>query len=423
MSGYWQGPWSCEDGGPERPQTPGGASPLRLGVSDTLDVVSRLVPAATMAVTRDPGEVYLLRHTAGHDAISFVERIDPHTLEEVRRSADLAGGPTWPGSLAAHANGSLYVVFGNHAHRLGPDLSVLASTTLPRNRPYNGFVVMPDGHLVTKDFAGSRPGTPVPADERQACELVVLEPDGLQIVDRCSLAEPSIARLSASGDDIYVVGDTSLIRVRWDGRLLPDDTFRIPYRTLQGQTYGWDCVIALGAAWFLDNGEGSDRYSGSLHGHGTARAPLHLIRIELGTGAMSMAEVSTEPGGLIANPPVIDTRRSIAVGYDSGNGVMRAFDIGEDGVLSPRWQRRQEHGGHILLCADSGQLVTGDYDHQRGCDQVVILDIGNGTERSRADSGSPVQSVLFPAAGFEQDVYMCTFTTVSRVSVRASPPA
>ena len=71
-----------------------------------------------MVVLRDAGEAYLLRHTAGPDAISWVERIDADTLEPIARSDDLPGGPTWPGGIAAHANGSLYVVFGNHAHRL-----------------------------------------------------------------------------------------------------------------------------------------------------------------------------------------------------------------------------------------------------------------------------------------------------------------
>ena len=301
-----------------------------------------------------------------------------------------------------------------------PIFRCAAGLTLPRHRPYNGFVVLPDGHLVTKDFAGARPDPPVPAGDRQACEVVVLEPDGLQIVDRCTLAEPSIARLSAHGNRIYVVGDTSLIRLRWDGRLRPDDDFRVPYRTRPGQTYGWDCVIALGAAWFLDNGEGSERYSGSLHGHGVAAAPLHLVRIDLETGALSMTEVCSEPGGLIANPPLIDGRRSIAVGYDSGNGVIHGFHIGKDGALSSLWQRRQEHGSHLLLCPDSGQLVTGDYDHRRGSDQVVILDIEDGRECARADTGSPVQSVLFPTAGFDRDFYLCSFTTISRVRVRPS---
>jgi hypothetical protein len=394
---------------------------LGLDSGDQLEVVSRSVPLATMAVTRDPGELYLLRHTAGEDAVSFVERLDPGTLDVVHRSPDLAGGPTWPGSIAAHANGSLYVVFGNHAHRLDPDLSVRAAVTLPRQRPYNGFVVLPDGHLVTKDFAGARPEHPVPAGNRQACELVVLEPDGLQIVDRCTLAEPSIARLSAHGDRVYVVGDTSLISLHWDGRLRPDDGFRIPYRTLPGQTYGWDCVIALGAAWFLDNGEGSERYTGSLHGHGVATSPLHLVRVQLETGALTMTEVCPETAGLIANPPLIDVRRSIAVGYDSGNGVVCGFHIGSNGALSSLWQRRQEHGGHLLLCPQSGRLIAGDYDHRRQCDQVVILDIEDGGELARADTGSPVQSVLFLAAGFDRDFYLCSFTTISRVRVRHAP--
>ncbi len=424
---YWPSPWSCEDGGPGRLQVPmggpaAGAAPgsgvsLGVGPGRDLTVTSRLAPAATMVVTRDPGEVYLLRHTAGDDAISFVERIDPVTLEPILRSPDLAGGPTWPGSLAAHANGSLYVVFGNHAHRLEADLSVVATTTLPRTRPYNGFVIMPDGCLVTKDFAGSRPGLPVAPADREACELVALEPDRLEILDRCALAEPSIARLSAEGDDVYVVGDTGLLRVRWDGRLRPDTGFHAPYRTRSGQTYGWDCVLALGAAWFLDNGDGTEGYTGTLRGHGLSTAPLHLVRTDLLSGAVTSVEVCAEPGGLVANPPLIDTDRSIAVGYDSGNGVMRAFDIGAGGALTPRWDRHQNHGSHLLLFPGSGELLTGHHDPDRMIDQAVVLDIGTGAELARADTGSPLQSVLFPAAGFDRDAYLVTFSTVSRLAV------
>ncbi len=414
--GYWPGAWPCEDGGPGRQQVTAAAPALGAGPEAELEVVSRLAPAATMVVTRDPGQVYLLRHTAGDDSVCFVERIDPDTLQPLERSPDLAGGPTWPGSLGVHANGSVYVVFGNHAHRLAPDLAPLATTELPRHRPYNGFVILPDGHLVTKDFAGSRPGTPVPAAQRQPAELVALEPERLDVVDRCRLEEPSVARLSADGDAVYVVGDTSLLRVRWDGRLRPDRGFRVPYRVQEGQTYGWDCVIALGAAWFLDDGEGSESYSGTLHGHGVSRSPLHLVRIDLVTGGRTMTEVCERPGGLVANPPVIDVDRSIAVGYDSGNGEMRAFDIAADGELTRRWDRGHEHGGHMVLYPQTGELVTGDYDAIRSVDQVVVVDISTGVERARADTGSPIQGVLFPAAT-EQCLYLCTFTTVSRVSV------
>ena len=418
MTGYWPGPWSCEDGGPLRLQVPGPSPGPDLRAGARLDVVSRTAPAATMVVTREPGQLYLLRHTAGDHAVSFVERIDPDTLVETARSPHLAGGPVWPGSLAAHANGSLYVVFGNHAHRLDADLAVLATATLPRHRPYNGFVVLPDGHLVTKDFAGSRPGVPVAPRDREPCELVVLEPGSLRIVDRCTLAEPSIARLSARGDEIFVVGDTSLLRVRWDGRLHPDEHPPVGYRTLPGQTYGWDCVIALGAAWFLDDGEGSEAYDGTLYGHGISTAPLHLVRVDLDEGACTLTEVCGRPGGLIANPPVIDGDRAIAVAYDSGNAEMTAFDIAPDGALAPLWRRHQHHGGHLVLNPGTGALITGDFDAARGSDQVVVLDITDGSELARADTGSPVQSVLFPAAGFGNDFYLCTFTTVTRVSVR-----
>ena len=49
--------------------------------------MSREAVGATMVVLRDPGEVYLLRHTVGPDAISWVERIDPVTLETHRALA------------------------------------------------------------------------------------------------------------------------------------------------------------------------------------------------------------------------------------------------------------------------------------------------------------------------------------------------
>ena len=399
--------WRYEDGGPRRPQTTAGALGLRPG--DTLEVTTRMAPAVTMVVAGDAGELFLLRHTAGDGATALVERIDPHTLETLDQSPELDGGPVWPGGLGANRHGSLHVVFGNHAHRLDADLRVVASTTLPRERPYNSFVTLPDGHLVTKDFGGARPGFPIAAADREACELLVLEPEGLTIVDRLVAPEPSIARLSAAGDDVYVVGDTSLLRVRWDGRRLAlDDAFTAPYRTMEGQTYGWDCVIAAGAAWFLDDGDGSEHYNGTLRGHGVSTAPLHLVRVDLGTGVVTMVEICGRPGGLVANPPVVDEARGVVVGYDSGNGALVGFDLD---TLDVRWRRDQDHGSHLLLYAESGELVTGDHA------DAVVLDIATGDELARADTGSGIQSVLFPAPGFEHDFYVCTFLTVSRVAV------
>ncbi len=415
-AGYWSGPWPGEDGGPRRLGVPADDSPVpAINPGSGVDVVSRTDPLVTMVVVRDPGEVFLLRSGMGPDVTSAVERIDPDTLETLATSGPLAGGPMWPGGLAAHANGSLYVVFGNHAHRLSPDLDVVASAELPRPRPYNSFVILPDGTLVTKDFAGSRPTVPIAAGERFPCELVALEPDGLTVVDRIELAEPSIGRLSSDGEHIYVVGDTSLLRVGWEGGFRVDTGFRAAYRIREGQTFGWDCVLALGAAWFLDDGDGSTNFDGSFRGKGVSTAPLQLIRVDLETAAVTAVEICGATGGLIANPPLVDVARRIVVGYDSGNGVMAAFDIADDGALTRRWRRDHDHAAHLLLLPAQGALVTGDHDRRRVVEQVVVLDITTGAELVRADTGGPLQSAVFPALGWDAAVYWCSLSTVSRL--------
>ena len=250
-------------------------------------------------------------------------------------------------------------------------------------------MVVPDGHLVTKDFGGVLPGQDPATHAPDPAELLVLDPETLEIVHRCPLPEPSIARLSAAGDTVYAVGTTTLYRAQWDGARLELDTgFAGRYRTLPGQTYGWDAVLALGAAWFLDNGEGSERYIGTFRGQGVSSAPLHLVRVDLTTAAVTLTEICGLPNGVVANPPVVDESRRIVVGYDSGNGVLAAFDIADDGSTTLRWRREQNHACHPLLFADTGELVTNDHDADRMADAVVVLDIESGRERVRVDAGS-----------------------------------
>ena len=416
-TGYWPSSWPAEDGGPLRQQTCDGAF---AGLTDgSPSVVSRDAHGATMVVRRDAGEAYLTGHSVGGDSgeqTSWVERIDPNTLEVLNRCEGLSGGPAWPGGFAAHANGSLVVVFGRNIHRLNIDLEVELSAELPRNRPYNSFIVLPDGHIVTKDFGGRLPG----ADESfvvENCEVLVLTPTTFEIVARVELPEPSIARLSADGDTIYVVGDHSLYRMTWNGQsLVLDEAFAPRYRTLEGQTYGWDAVIALGAAWFLDNGGGSENYVGTFRGQGISPAPLHLVRVDLATGEVSLTEICGLPNGMVANPPLIDERRMIAVGFDSANGVLAAFDIDPDGATSPRWSVEQNHGSHMILDPVSGYFLSAHHDNERWMEQFVVRDIVSGAEAVRLDSGSPLQSVVFPAVGESRTVFACSFSTVSALS-------
>ena len=73
---------------------------------------------------------------------------------------------------------------------------------------------------------------------------------------------------------------------------------------------------------------------------------------------------------------------------------------------------------HPLLFPRTGELVLGDHDRSRMADQVVVVDIATGDELARADTGSPLQSVVFHAAGFDRDAYLCSMAT-SRASVQS----
>ncbi|MFZ8967290.1 MAG: hypothetical protein ACO2ZH_07550, partial [Ilumatobacteraceae bacterium] len=375
----------------------------------------RTMMVVTMVVLASPEEVFVLCHTGGDDAVSWVEQVHPRTLETLATSEKLAGGRAWPGGIAVHPNGDLYVVFGNHAHRLNRRLEVVASCELPRLRPYNSFVLLPDGNVVTKDFSGSRPGNEM-TEPFDATELVVLEPEELRVVASLQLPEASIARLSADDNDVYVVGTSALWRARWNGSSLTLDDFSAKYRLMEGQTYGWDTVIADGCAWFLDNGESTHKFSGTLRGVGTATAPLHLVRVWLDSGRVQLTEICGLPGGVVANPPLVDTERKVVVGFDSGNGVLAGFRYDSE-TLVPLWSHEQNHGSHMLLYPASGEFISAHYDAERGVEQLVVRDVVTGREKTRVDTGSPIQSVVFPACGLQRDFYWCSMLTLSRISV------
>jgi hypothetical protein len=360
-----------------------------------------------MVVLRAPGEVFLTGHTFGPDTCAWVERVDVETLAPVARSPDLLAGPWWPGGIAAHANGDLYVTCGRWCHRLDASCAPLAARELPHDRPYNSLLVLPDGHLVMKDIVrgGSEPS-----------RLVVLEPDRLALAaPEVTVPEPSIARISADGDTVYVLGDHTAFRYHWDpvrGALVLDDPWRVPYRQLVDQSYAWDAVVEGGNLWFMDNGD--HRYAGTMRGAGVAQGPVHLVRASLDTAAFELIPVCGAPAGAITNPPLYDPERRIAVAFDSANEVLAAFRF-TGTLLEPAWRKPLGTASHMIRYPDTGELVVNDHDDSG--DAVVVLDIETGAERARAATGSPVQSVVFPAAGFGRDFWYCSFARVAHVTL------
>jgi hypothetical protein len=125
--------------------------------------------------------------------------------------------------------------------------------------------------------------------------------------------------------------------------------------------------------------------------------------------------------------------------------VVQAFRLGER--LDPLWRRELAHAAHMILYPDTGELVLHDFHGpafartrlgrsagRRGAglmrsermrrlaargsrDEVVVLDIETGTELGRAPVPTLMQSVVFPAPGFDRDIYWCSMTTLARIEV------
>ncbi len=453
---YWPRPWTCEDGGPLRRCCADGVAGLGIRPGERLEVTASVDAFATgMLVRREPGELYALRHDIPSDGPqgkplqAWVERLDPVSLDVLASSPHLPGGPYWPGGIAAHAGGDLHMVFGHWAHRLSPALELLASHRLPVDRPHNSFVVLDGGELVMKDCdapAGLEPST-----------VSALDPHTLlPVAPPLRLPEPSIARLSSDGDSVLALGTTRAFRVRLDrraGRLYVDDDWQPSYGPAPGRSYGWDPVITDRHVLWMDNGRNSvDR---SMLGTGTAPDPVRLWWARRDDQeAVRSVEISGLPFGTESNPPAWDPVHGVVVAYDAGNAVLRAWRMAGDD-LQPLWLRDGlAHAGHLILYTDTRELVVQDWKDSEllrrpavrrtlapvmprlarsatarraslrtGSDQLLVLDLDTGVEKARVGIPSPSQAFLFPAPGFDRDVYYQSLTTIARVAVLGSPDA
>jgi hypothetical protein len=447
---YWPRPWTGEDGGPRRWCNAEGQAGPDLKPGEKLRVVAvKDAFASDMVIRREPGELFALRHTlpvgdplAG-EVEGWVERLDPETLEVTASSPRLASGKYWPGGIAAHSNGDLHMVFGNSAHRLTPGLELLASRRLPVDRPYNSFVLLDGGELVTKDCdapAGLVPST-----------VSVLDPETLDsLAPELELPEPSIARLSSDGTTVIAVGTEAVFRLLFDrdaGRLEVDEAWKPRYGPAPGRSYGWDPVITDEHVFWMDQGRNSTDWS--MVGTGEASAPVRLwwARID-DPQALRSVEISGLPFGTESNPPAWDPVSRTVIAYDAGNAVLRAWRMNGD-ELEPLWQRDGfAHAGHLVLYPDTRELVAQDWHgpallrqptvrrlvrpsmrrlgHSArvrrfagpaGKDSLAILDLDTGADKARVKVPSPTQAFLFPAPGFGRDFYYQSMTTIARVAV------
>jgi hypothetical protein len=362
-------------------------------------------PVCIMIVHATAGRLLALRASLGGDAASFVEEVDPFDLSVRHASGPLRLGPFWPGGVVALAGGSCLVVQGRHAHRLDADLTLAAHRQLPHDAPYNSFVALPDGTIVTKDLR--RPGEP-------ASTVSTLDPVTLE--DRSAafeLPEPCVARLSASGDEVIAVGVSALHRLRWDPQrgVLEPCAEPLVYANREDQSFGWDPVVTEAHVWWMDNGDHRFQNGLTMLGNGVSSGAVRLWRATRNGDELESVAISGRPNGAITNPPLVDQRRRIVLAYDSANGVLAAFDTH---TMSPRWSAALATAQHLVLFADSGEVIANHFEPGVG-DSLVVIDIESGHVRCRVPIGSPAQSVVFCTPGVERDAYYVSLTTMARI--------
>lgn len=432
-----------------------GISGLAIRGGESLEVAaSRDAFGCVMVIRREPGELYALRHDlprrggplAG-PVEGWVERLDPETLEAVASTARLPASTYWPGGIAAHACGDLHAVFGRWAWRLDHEsLEVLASHELPVDRPHNSFVVLDSGELVTKDCdapAGQAPST-----------VSVLDPESLEpVAPPLTLPEPSVARLSSDGAAVIALGTTDAYRLVLDrsaGRLLIDPDWRPSYGPAPGRSYGWDPVITDEHVLWMD--QGRNAVDTTMLGAGSSPDPVRLWWARRDSAeAVFSTEISGLPYGTESNPPAWDPTTRTVIAYDAGNAVLRAWRM-EGDALTALWRRDGlAHAGHLIVYPDTRELVVQDFQQAAvlrskavrpalrrfadslgrfepvrrgglalGRDEIAVLDLDTGQTKATVGVPSPCQAFLFPAPGFNRDVYYQSMTTIARVRVSAA---
>ena len=143
-----------------------------------------------------------------------------------------------------------------------------------------------------------------------------------------------------------------------------------------------------------------------------------VLRAKQNQRCSAFAAAPGARGGSITNPPLVDLKRQIVVGYDSANRYLRAWRYeASDGTLTPQWHK-PDFGcaSHMLQYPQTGELVINDY--RRNAEEIAVLDIETGDELGRVRTGGLTQGVVFPSPGWGRDFYWTTFGRLARVFVQ-----
>jgi hypothetical protein len=214
------------------------------------------------------GRGFALHGVLGVDADTpKVTLFNPDTVTAERRvDLPLPAGPVWnyPGGLAVHANGYVYVAYTTRLAKLDPEtLAVRAIVDLPAPNGlagtcYNGFIILPGGAILAKSHhrkvdcpdQGFRALVTCGIEGLPASSLVLIDPDTLQILWQGYAPELIGGRITstvfASRQYIYLAGMNDIHRMVYErGHIRADqDWHPVPYR--QGDETPGTAVVGFG---------------------------------------------------------------------------------------------------------------------------------------------------------------------------------
>ena len=417
-SGYWPAsPWPVECGGNHRPKVTDLPGPA-LGPTDHLVANTRNNGRwNVMMVHRNPGELFLCGTTLPHEstAACWVERIDAETLESLAHTGDLpAGGHAWPGGMAAHRNGDLYLVSGAYLHRVTPDCSVVASLPLPIDHAHDGLLILDDGMLVTKD---------VRLDAAGAASTLTVCDENLDVATVVPLPEPSMGRLAAVGGYIYVAGTTRIFRYLWSGADLSlDPGWQPQYRQPELGGVAGGLTVVDNRVWLMDNAnvraEPAEN-GGALPADPPWSEPVRAIGVNADDADdLTVIRPTEHPAGWATASPLVHD--GVLVAWDTGGMGMAAFDIGGVGPAPEMlWFQPFRTSMRPLLFPRSRELVINDFrvlDDETSSDDLVVLDLETGQMKARVPTGATEPGFLFLTPDEVGGLYVCSVNTISRIS-------
>jgi hypothetical protein len=362
------------------------------------DVRARMAPGDYLtpyiAVTRDRDQLYVYGYRA--DAATqggYVADVDPSTLRERWRTSIRDPSPpgqwSYPGVAAVHGNGFVYAVYGNVLVKLDPWTGrTLARRALPEDpvgtgAAYNGFVVLPDGNIVTKKIErgpcampGAIQGLLCSVTNELPSRIVVVEPRRLRILSSVVPPEPVTGRVTFGGGHLYAAGRDSLFRYRYrKGRLRFDS--------------GWGPVAYRTGAQKPGTGPGL------MNGFLVVQTNLLPATEPLTVTAVSVRDSrkvfrirpfagSGAAGSFIVSKPALDAANRTVVTHDTSVGQMAALRLDSKRGFTVRWRRKLGSLAFSALIGDAAhrQIVIPD----RGPDgeRVVWLSERTGAEQARS---------------------------------------